>query len=180
MMMRTMSSMPPPPPPVIPVPDVETAQKTAAELIELTDATLARVGALPDAQRHERVDDEWSAVQSIRHLVLVLDLWLSKTVQGETDPFHPIALPPTFMPPKLPGTSIDPDADPTFDEASDVLRQRLGRLGLYVSGLTSAELERGIDAHARTVGGALNVIFTEVGAHNLFINRDLDIIESRG
>jgi len=171
--------MPPPPPPVIPVPNVQTAQKNAAELIELTNATLARVAALPDDQQHQRVDDEWSAVQSIRHLVLVLDLWLSKTVQGEDDPFHPIALPPTFMPAKLPGTSIDPDADPTFDQACDVLRQRLGRLELYVSGLTPDELDRGIEAHAKTVGGALNVIFVEVGAHNRFINRDLDIIEGR-
>jgi len=34
---------------------------------------------------------------------------LSKIIRGEQDPFHPSALPPSFMPPTFPGSSIDPD-----------------------------------------------------------------------
>ena len=43
----------------------------------------------------------------------------------------------------------------------------------YVDELTSDELFRPIDAHAGTVDGALSVIFDELAAHDLFINRDL-------
>jgi hypothetical protein len=109
--------------------------------------------------------------------VLIVDLWLSKAVLGEDDPFHPMALPPTFMPPKLPGTSIDPDARPSFDEACGALGGRLATVRTSVDQLTPDDLDRPIRAHAKTVGGALNVLFAEMKAHNRFINRDLDIIE---
>ena len=82
------------------------------------------------------------------------------------------------MPPKLPGSSIDPEARPTFDEACQVLRERLADLRAYVDALTQEELDRAIEAHAGTVAGALGVLFDELAAHNRFINRDLDLIES--
>ena len=43
---------------------------------------------------------------------------------------------------------------------------------------TQEELDRAIEAHAGTVAGALGVLFDELAAHNRFINRDLDLIES--
>ena len=139
---------------------------------------MVRASSLPDDDRHRRVNDEWSTVESLRHLVLLIDLWLSKAILGHSDPFHPMGLPPSFMPPKLPGSSIDPDARPAFDEACQVLRARIAALRTYVDGLTQAELDRSIEAHAGTVAGALGVLFDELAAHNRFINRDLDLIES--
>ena len=143
------------------------------------DATIRRLDSFTEDERQQRVNDEWSAVESLRHLVLVIDLWLSKVVLGERDPFDPIALPPTFMPPKLfPESSIDPAATPSCDDACEVLRGRMSRLHPYVDGLTPEELSRAIEAHAGTVGGALDVIFTELKAHDHFINRDLDHLEA--
>lgn len=174
-----MAGMPPPPPPVVPVPDAATAQASIAEARARLDATILRLGSFSEDERQERVDDEWSAVESLRHLVLVIDLWLSKTILGEHEPFDPIALPPTFMPPKLfPGSSIDPDARPSWDDTCAVLRRRMTALQTYVDALTSDELARPIEAHAGTVGGALHVIFTEFAAHDHFINRDLNRIEA--
>jgi hypothetical protein len=47
--------------------------------------------------------------------------------------------------------------------------------------LTPAELDRRIEMHAGTVGGALSVIFDELAAHDHFMNRDLDLLRaSRG
>jgi hypothetical protein len=117
-------------------------------------------------------------VESLRHVVLLIDLWLSKAVLGDADPFHPIALPPSFMPPKLPGSSIDPDVQPSFDETCEVVHVRIAGLRTYVDGLTQEELDRSIEAHARTVAGALGVLLQELTAHNRFMNRDLDLIES--
>ena len=168
---------PPPPPPVVPVPSVEAARASAAEATGGLEATMVRATSFSDEELHRSVNNEWSTVDSLRHVVLIVDLWLSKAVLGEQDPFHPMALPPTFMPPKLPGTSIDPDARPTFDEVCEVVRGRLATVRSSMDELTPDDLERPIKAHAKTVGGALNVLFTELTAHNRFINRDLDIIE---
>ena len=175
--MRFRGPPPGPPPPVVPVPDVESARARAAEATGGLEATMRRATSFSDEELHRSVNNEWSTVDSLRHVVLIVDLWLSKAVLGEQDPFHPIALPPTFMPPKLPGSSIDPDARPTFDEVCDVLRGRLTTVRRYVDKLTPDELERAVKAHAETVGGALCVLFGEMTAHNRFINRDLDIIE---
>ena len=164
---------------MIPVPDVETARTSATAAHDRLEATIARASTYTEDERQQRVDGEWSTVESLRHLTLVLDLWLSRSIRGEADPFHPIALPPSFMPPKLfPDSSIDPDARPSFDEACQVVRGRMASLRDYVGTLTAEELERPVENHAKTVGGALHVIFTELGAHDLFINRDLDRLRS--
>lgn len=157
------------------MPDVASAQSAMAEAQASIEATVRRASTFTEDERHRRVGGEWSTVESLRHLVLVLDLWLSRAILGEPDPFHPMALPPSFMPPKLfPDSSIDPDARPTFDEAGEVLRGRLAALHDYVAALSPDELARPIKAHAGTVGGALGVIFHELAAHGGFINRDLD------
>lgn len=170
-----MPEAPPPPPPVHPVPDVPAARERARSARDRLETTIARASGFTEDQRNERVDGEWSTIESLRHLVLVIDLWLSRTILGNPDPFHPIALPPSFMPPKLfPESSIDPDARPSFAEACDVIRDRLAAVQAYVDGMTEADLERSVAAHAKTVGGALSVLFNELAAHDAFIHRDLE------
>ena len=157
---------------------VDSAREAAASVTTALETTMRRASSFPGNDLHRRVNDEWSTVESLRHLVLLIDLWLSKAVLGQPDPFHPIGLPPSFMPPKLPGSSIDPGARPAFDEACSALNGRIAELGTYVDALTQEELDRSIEAHAGTVAGALGVLFDELRAHNRFINRDLDLIES--
>jgi hypothetical protein len=168
--------MPPPPPPIQPVAGVDEAREGVASATAGLEATMQRAAALADDDCHRRVNDEWSTVESLRHVVFVVDLWLSKVVLGEPDPFDPMGLPPTFMPARFPDSSIDPEARPSFDEVCQVLAGRLARLSTYVDGLTAEELDRPIKAHAGTVAGALSVILTELKAHTRFIHRDLDLI----
>lgn len=167
----------PPPPQHVPT-DAEEAQRYAVDVRERLEATITRASALTEDERHRRVNDEWSTVESLRHLVMVVDAWLGKIIKGEDDPFHPIGLPPHFAPRVLPGSSIDPDASPSFDEACEVLRGRLTTLDSYLNGLTPDELDREIGTHAKSVGGGLGVIFDELIFHNGFMNRDMDIIET--
>ena len=163
----------------MPVASVDEARALAARTTGALEATIERASSSFDEDELQHgVNDEWSTVESMRHVVLVIDLWLSKTILGADDPFDPIALPPTFMPPKLPGTSIDPDARPSFDEASVVLRGRIETVRNAADALTADDLGRPVANHAKTVGGALNVLFSELGAHNHFMNRDLDLIEA--
>ncbi len=166
------------PPPIQRIPaDVDAARTSFGSVTDVLDATIARSSTFTDAERHQRVNDEWSTVESLQHLVFVIDVWLGRTINGESDPFHPIGLPPHFVPRTLPGSSIDPDADPTFEEACEALRGRLAKLGAFVESLTPGEMARAIGTHAETVAGGLGVIFDELTYHNAFINRDLDAIE---
>jgi hypothetical protein len=164
------------------VADVDAARDAVAATRRRLEVTIARASSFTEEQRQQRVNDEWSVVESLRHIVLVVDLWLSRAIGGEQDPFDPMALPPSFMPPKLfADSSIDPDASPSFAEACAVVRDRIAALGEYVDRLTPAELDRRIEMHAGTVGGALSVIFDELAAHDHFMNRDLDLLRaSRG
>ncbi len=172
---------PPPPPPVVPVPDVDTARESAAAARRRLEATIARASTFNEDELQQRVNDEWSTVESLRHIVLLIDLWLSRAIRGEQDPFDPMALPPSFMPPKLfPDSSIDPNARPSFAEGCEVVRGRITTVEEYVDALTPAELARPIEAHAGTVGGALGVLFDELAAHDRFMNRDLDLLRESG
>jgi hypothetical protein len=54
-------------------------------------ATMARMQQSPGIE-HERVNDEWSAVQTPRHLVFVHDSWFRRCCLGSTDRFTPMGL----------------------------------------------------------------------------------------
>ncbi len=41
-------------------------------------ATLERLGGLPEGSEHQRVVGEWSAVETLRHLVFVHDSWFRR------------------------------------------------------------------------------------------------------
>ena len=79
-------------------------------------ATVERARGLPEPALHERVDEEWSFVETLRHLVFATDAWVGRPILGETRPYHPMGLPPTgFDDPSWMG--IDLTVTPTFDEA---------------------------------------------------------------
>lgn len=167
------------PPPIERAPaDVDAARASVASVTELLERTIQRASSFTEAERKHGVNDEWSTVESLQHIVFVVDVWLGRTIKDEQDPFHPIGLPPHFVPRVLPGSSIDGDADPSFDEACDVMRERLAILASFCEALTPDELGREIGTHAKNVSGGLGVILDELHAHNYFINRDLDKIEA--
>lgn len=150
--------------------------------------TWERARGLTEEQLNTRVDEEWSTTESLRHLVFVIDAWINRAVLGSSDPFHPIALPPTFLPPTAPGMSCDPDAKPSFEEALAVWETRMQTLRDVVDGLTTPEdLLRPIvtsgdgyppAGHETQVVGPLWTVLEEIWWHNFFINRDLDVIEA--
>jgi len=60
--------------------------------------TVGRAERLPERALHERVDDEWSFVQTLRHLVFAVDVWVGRMILGEPMPYHRLGLPPTDYP----------------------------------------------------------------------------------
>ena len=60
--------------------DPEGARAAWAALQQTWAATIARADRLTDAQRHERVDGEWSFVETLRHLLFAMDKWFTAPV----------------------------------------------------------------------------------------------------
>lgn len=150
--------------------------------------TAARAERLPDSARHERVDDEWSFVETMRHLIFITDSWASRTVMDEPRPYHRLALPQTAYAPKdAQALGMDLDARPSFAEVMEVRADRMALVRRIIDGLTDAELERvcmrspapGYPEEARTVGGCLEVVMDEECDHHRFAVRDLEALEAR-
>ena len=72
-------------------------------LDRLWSETIERAQQLPENVRHERVDDEWSFVETLRHLIFAIDTWVGRMILGELNPFTgSVCHPPTVLPPRLP------------------------------------------------------------------------------
>ena len=61
-------------------------------------ATLGRLLGMPEGSEYQRVGGEWSAVETLRHLVFVHDSWFRRCCLGSTKPFTAIGLAPDFVP----------------------------------------------------------------------------------
>jgi DinB superfamily/Pentapeptide repeats (8 copies) len=153
----------------------------------LWSATVARVERLPEPVRHEGVADEWSIVETMRHLVYCTDAWASRTVLDEPMPYDRLGLPQSAYPPAdAAALGMDLDADPSFAEVMQVRAGRLALVRRIVDGLTDADLERactrapapGYPEETRTVGGCLYVVMQEECEHHRYAVRDLAVLEA--
>jgi uncharacterized damage-inducible protein DinB len=108
--------------------------------------TIGKAQGLDEELLHERVNGEWSFVQTLRHLLFVTNSWVSRGVLGERDPWHRLDLPPTGMT-RVKGLA---DADERA-ELADVLAlraERIATVDAVMASLTDAEL----DEERRCVG----------------------------
>ena len=69
---------------------MRTAWKTIAAF---ASATIDRARTLPPAALDQSVDDEWSFLETLRHLVFATDRWIIGPVLGEPEPFHRLGMP---------------------------------------------------------------------------------------
>jgi DinB family protein len=163
---------------------VEGAREAWASIESMWAATTARAAALPDADRHRSVDDEWSFVQTLRHLVFVTDSWFSHAVLGEPRPFHPAGLVAGFME-GAEAFGIDPAAAPSFDEVVELRADRARRVREFLAAADQDDLDRVREPNpvpgypppeARTALRCLHTVFTEEWEHHRFAVRDLDAL----
>jgi hypothetical protein len=154
----------------------------------LWSGTVARAGRLPEPALHERVDGEWSFVETLRHLVYITDSWASRTILDEPAPFHRLAIPQTaYAPADAAALGMDLDARPAYDEVIQVRTQRMAVVRRIVDGLTDAGLGRictrtpapGYPEEARPVGECLGVVMEEECEHHRFAVRDLERLRDR-
>ena len=147
--------------------------------------TIDRVRALPEELRYQRVRDEWSFVETLRHLVHVYDGWFGRAVLGETEPYNPLGLTASFLDPADFG--IDPELRPPLDDVLDARRNRQQQVRDHVRALDDEGLTAMVPAHGvqgfppdeeRSTLDCLRVILDEEWAHHQFAVRDLAELES--
>ena len=61
---------------------------------EMWAPTLAEARRRPPDQLHQRVDGEFSFVETLRHLLFATDAWLTRMVLRVPNAYHELALPP--------------------------------------------------------------------------------------
>jgi uncharacterized damage-inducible protein DinB len=158
-----------------------------AQLEARWDETLERAERLPEAARHERVNGEWSLVETLRHLVFADDCWISRQYRETEDAFHPLAVPTTDYPlDERPGLGLDEDAQPSYEQVLAVFRDRRDRLREILSGLTEEDLQRPRTAFITPAWGeethsgaeCLRVLMEEYSSHRRYAERDLAALDA--
>ena len=150
--------------------------------------TVARARRLPEPALHERVADEWSFVETLRHLVFATDAWVLSSVLDDPAPYHRLGFTHTGYPPAdAAAIGIDLDATPSLDDVLEVRADRMAIVRRIVDDLTDDELQRlcsrppapGYPEEKNTVGQCLGVVFAEECEHHRYATRDLAVLEAR-
>ena len=152
------------------------------------DAAVQHARELPEELLHERVDGEWSFVETLRHLVLGTDAWVLRAVVGDPAPCHPLGLPHTEMGEDAPAVLRGADARPSLDEVLAVRAERRAVVAQVLQDLTDERLdtltaplpEPGFAATAAVpVRHCLTVVLSEEWLHREYAERDLAVLARR-
>ena len=142
--------------------------------------TVERARALPEQRLHECVDDEWSFIQTLRHLCFATDAWVVRMVLGDPSPWHPLDL-PWDEAPGWDGVPWDRDARPSLNEVLAVRAERQGVVRGELAELTDQQLASTVtrtepgwpQAEDLAVEHCLRIVLNEEWQHRDFAERDL-------
>jgi hypothetical protein len=149
--------------------------------------TIARIRETPGLER-ESVNGEWSAVQTLRHLIFVHDSWFRRCCLGLTDLFTPMGIGPSVEPYRA-AHGLDPSLEPTIGEVTTVRQMQAAELESWLESVTPEVLAAPAPvpdgdvwppyARGRTVRQCLRTVFNEQWEHHGFTTRDLELSVSR-
>jgi hypothetical protein len=148
--------------------------------------TLERMRADPGIE-HRSVNDEWSAVETLRHLVFVHDSWFRRCCLGSTAPFTPMGIGPSVEPYRE-AHGLDLSLDPTLDEVVSVREAQAAELAAWLEEAAPETLAAKAPvpdddvwppyARGRSVRQCLGTVLNETFEHHGFCVRDLDLIST--
>jgi uncharacterized protein YjbI with pentapeptide repeats len=156
-------------------------------LERLWQATVERARGMAPELLHERVEGEWSFIETLRHLVFATDAWVKRAILGDPSPWDALDLPHDEMPDE-PSVPRDRDVRPSLDE---VLARRADRMATVrqviadltderLAGMTEPVKEPGYpQPESFAVRRCLEIVLSEEWEHRLYAERDLDILQSR-
>jgi hypothetical protein len=147
--------------------------------------TVERARELPEAALHREVGDEWSFIQTLRHLNFASAAWVGRMVLGNPAPWHPLDL-PWDEAPGWEGIPGDRDARPSLDE---VLAVRADRQAMVREVLRTLTDERLAATVTRTEPGwpqerdfpveeCLRIVLNEEWEHRNYAERDLAALQT--
>lgn len=150
-------------------------------------ATIERIRRTPGIERRS-VHDEWSAAQTLRHLVFVHDSWFRRCCLGVTEPFTPMGIGPAVEPYRE-AHGLDLSLDPALDEILRVRAAQTAELDAWLAEVDAEQLAAQAPvpdddvwppyARGRSVRRCLGTVLTETFEHHGFCVRDLDLIEAQ-
>jgi uncharacterized protein YjbI with pentapeptide repeats len=156
-------------------------------LERLWPQTVERARGLAPDRLHERVDGEWSFIETLRHLVFATDAWVRRALLGEPSPWDPLDLPHDEMPDE-PSVPRDRAARPTLDQVLALRADRMATVRQVIADLTDEQLagrtapvpEPGYpEPESFPVRRCLQAILSEEWQHRLYAERDLAALESQ-
>ncbi len=168
--------------------DADGFRRAWEVVVRRWDAAVERARALPEDLLHERVDGEWSFVETLRHLVFATDAWVLRAVLGDPAPYHRLGLPHSEMPADTPGVPADTEARPSLDEVLAVRAERMATIARVLEELTDEQLdamtrpvlEPGYPESASfPVRRCLSTVLQEEWLHRGYAERDLAQLERR-
>lgn len=161
--------------------------REAWDILErLWQQTVARARGMAPELLHERVDAEWSFIETLRHLVFATDAWVRRAILGDPAPWDPLDLPHDEMP-SDPSIPRDREARPSLDEVLALRADRMATVRQVLAGLTDDTLagrtvpvtEPGYpEPESFPVRRCLQAILTEEWEHRLYAERDFDLLQA--
>jgi hypothetical protein len=145
--------------------------------------TVERARTFPEARLHEAVGDEWSFVQTLRHLCFATDAWVGRMVLGDPSPWHPLDL-PWDEAPGWDDIPWDRDARPSLDEVLGLRAERQAMVRGVVEQLTQEQLDSTVTRQEPgwpqledfPVRRCLLIVLNEEWEHRSYAERDLTVL----
>ena len=166
--------------------DPDDLRAAHRQLVADWSSTVERMRATPGIERGS-ANGEWSAVQTLRHLVFVHDSWFRRCVLGSTDLFTPVGIGPTVEPYRE-AHGLDLSLEPTLDEVVSIRDAQAAELEEWLGEVTPEALGAPAPvpdddvwppyARGRSVRQCLGTVLDEEHEHHGFCVRDLTILES--
>jgi hypothetical protein len=168
--------------------DADGFRRAWEVVVRRWNAAVQRARALPEDLLHERVDGEWSFIETLRHLVFATDAWVLRAVLGAPVPYHPLGLAHSEMPVDTPAVPHHPDARPSLDEVLAVRAERMAIVAQVLDELTAERLDEMTEpvlepgypeSVAFPVRRCLKTVVNEEWLHREYAERDLAVLEAR-
>jgi hypothetical protein len=154
--------------------------REAFDLVEAMWApTIARAQSLPADKVHERVNNEYSFVETHRHMLFATDAWVTRVVL-QIPGHHEWSVPPDHLPEE------DAETRPQLDAVVQVREERWQRIRAYLAEATDADLvvvkaapdEQWVPGSHRVLD-CFHVVLREEWWHHQYAIRDLAILEQQ-
>lgn len=139
-------------------------------------ALLSHVSELPAEEASRSVNGEWSALDTLRHLIFAIEKWFFLPVLHEQE-FSPIGLPNSGSV-DFPWPGLTLEADPSWDEVLDVRNERIKIFTDYIEALEFDSLPESVEVlengSVPTIT-CFHAVLEEEFEHLRYVIRDLDI-----